>query len=207
MCAAEETVGEARIGLFGGSFNPPHLGHLIMASEICTFLNLEKVVFMPAAQPPHKAVADDVTAEQRLEMTRLAVVGDKRFEVSALEIELGLSYTLDTVAEIRALHEGYRIYFLMGSDSLLQFGNWHQPGAILMLCRLAVAPRIGDDAGRIQEEVQRWGRKSVSVYPTTPIGISSREIRGMVYGGAAPTYFVPPAVEAYIAEHGLYRAS
>ena len=198
---------EPRIGLFGGSFNPPHLGHLIIASEICSFLSLEKVVFMPAALPPHKAIAAGVSAEQRIEMTRLAIAGDVRFEVSDLEVERGLSYTLDTVAEFRALHAGYRIYFIIGSDSLLQFGSWHQPGAILMLCRLAVAPRPGDDPVLISDESQRWGRQMVSVLPTTPIGISSSEIRGRVFSGLPATYFVLPAVESYIVENGLYRPS
>ena len=105
---------------------------------------------MPAAAPPHKDIADDVPAAVRLEMTRLAVEGDERFSVSAAEIELGLRFTSDTLAELPARHPDRQLVFIGGSDTLLQFATWHEPGAILELARLVVAPRPGDDPPAIE---------------------------------------------------------
>ena len=136
------------IGVLGGSFNPPHLGHLAIASEAMTQLDLEQVVFVPAAAPPHKDIADDVPAAVRLEMTRLAVEGDRRFEVSPVEIDLGLRFTSDTLAELHRRHAGRALAFIAGSDALLQFETWHEPATILELALLVVAPRPGDDAAR-----------------------------------------------------------
>lgn len=199
--------GRRCLGVFGGSFNPPHLGHLVMASQIQSILGLDKVLFVPAAAPPHKVVDDDTPADVRLAMTRLAIAGDPRFEASDVELERGLSYTLDTVAELRQRHEGSRLYFLMGSDSLLQFDTWHQPTAILQLCRLAVAARPGHDLSRLDEIAAGYGRDLVLVLRTTPIGIASREVRDRVRAGASIRYLVPPAVEDFVLERGLYVAS
>jgi nicotinate-nucleotide adenylyltransferase len=196
-----------RLGILGGSFNPPHLGHLLIASDICTYLGLEKVLFVPAARPPHKAIDDGTPAEDRLEMTRLAVAGDPRFEVSAVEIERDLVYTLDTVAAIRQMYEGYRLYFIMGSDSLLQFETWHQPGAILALCRLAVALRPGDDEREVEEVARSLGRGFAIVFKTAMIDVSSHEIRNRVRRGEPIRYLVPPAVEEFVAARRLYKVT
>jgi nicotinate-nucleotide adenylyltransferase len=194
-----------RLGIMGGSFNPPHLGHLAIASDVCAMLDLESVVFVPAAAPVHKNVAFDVPAATRLEMTRLAVAGDDRFSVSSIEIDEGLHYTLDVVAAIRQQHLDRRLVFIVGSDSLLQFETWHQPSAILALCRLAVAPRPGDDLGTLREEAERWGRGLVSVLPTVELDISSSMIRERVMMGLPIRYLVPAQVEEYIGANGLYR--
>lgn len=193
-----------RIGLFGGSFNPPHLGHLIIASDICAQLRLDQVVFMPAAMPPHKVIEDDVAATTRLAMTTLAIGDDKRFAVSSLEIDHGFRYSAETVTEFRAVNADAEIFFIMGSDSLLQFQRWHQPEAILAICRLAVAPRPGDDKEAIRAAAEQWGRGAVSVLPTTSVDISSSEIRGRLRLGMPITYLVPAAVEAFISEQRLY---
>ena len=204
MASRSAMNGSARIGLFGGSFNPPHLGHLVIASDVCAQLGLEKVVFVPAANPPHKVIEDDVPAATRLAMTKLAIAGDGRFEVSSLEIYEEFRYTLETVAEFRARSASSEIFFIVVSDSLLQFENWHQPSAVLMICRLAVAPRPGDDPQSIKAAAERWGRGAVSVLPTTSVGISSSEIRGRVRLGMPITYLVPADVEAFIIDQGLY---
>ena len=146
-----------RLGIIGGSFNPPHIGHLAIASDVHAMLGLERVLFVPAAAPVHKDVDFDVPAAARVEMTRLAVAGDERFAVSTIEIERGLRYTLDTVVEIRQEFPGNRLVFIMGSDSLMQFESWHQPSAILALCRIAVAPRPGDDLRAVEEEARALG--------------------------------------------------
>ncbi len=196
-----------RQGILGGSFNPPHVGHLMIASDACAMLGLEKVVFVPAANPPHKPVEEDVSAAVRLEMTRLAVSGDERFAVSSVEIDAGLTYTLETLAEIKRQCVDCGLFFILGSDSLMQFETWHRPNAILELCRLAVAPRPGDDLRAVQQEAARWGRDMVTVLPTTVVGVSSSEIRSRVRGSKPVRYLVPEAVERYITEHRLYAAT
>ena len=196
-----------RLGILGGSFNPPHVGHLMIASDACTILRLDKVVFVPAANPPHKPVDDDISAAVRLEMTRLAVAGDERFEVSSLEVDQSLSFTVDTVAEIHRQCEECRLFFIVGSDSLMQFDTWQRPGAILELCRLAVAPRPGDDPRAVQEEAARWGGDMVTVLPTTMVGVSSSEIRRRVRVGEPISYLVPAAVGRYITERRLYAGT
>jgi nicotinate-nucleotide adenylyltransferase len=196
-----------RLGILGGSFNPPHLGHLLIASDVCSFLGLEKVLFVPAARPPHKAIDDDIPAEVRLEMTRLAVADDPRFEVSSLEIDGDLVYTLDTVSAVRRQYDGYRLYFIMGSDSLLQFETWHQPSAILALCRLAVALRPGDDPREVDEVARGLGRGFAIVMQTAMTDVSSNDIRNRVRRGDPIRYLVPSAVEEFVAARRLYKVT
>jgi nicotinate-nucleotide adenylyltransferase len=196
-----------RLGVLGGSFNPPHLGHLLIASDVWRFLGLEKVLFVPAARPPHKTIDDDTPASVRLEMTHLAVDGDPRFGVSAVEIEHDLVYTLDTVAALRQEHPDHRLYFLMGSDSLLQFDTWHQPGAILALCRLAVALRPGDDPHEVDRVARDLGRGFAVVLQTAMIDVSSHDIRNRVRRGDPIRYLVPSVVEDFIAARRLYRVT
>ncbi len=198
---------QPRLGILGGSFNPPHLGHLLIASDVADQLGLEKVLFVPAAAPPHKVVDDDTPAEVRLEMTRLAIAGDERFEVSAVELEQDLVYALDTVAAIRQQYDGYRLYFVMGSDSLLEFDTWHQPSAILALCRLAVALRPGDEPREVDEMARGLGRGFACVLQTASIDVSSHDIRNRVRANRPIRYLVPPAVEDFIRERRLYKVT
>jgi nicotinate-nucleotide adenylyltransferase len=190
--------------VFGGSFNPPHLGHLVLASEISDQLDLDRVLFVPAARPPHKVVDDDTPAAVRLEMTAAAVADDERFLVSPIEIEQDLSYTLDSVAAVHRRHDQVELFFLMGSDSLLQFETWHEPTQLLTLCTLAVGLRPGDDERAVEDVAARYGRRRVRVLGTTQIGIASRAVRNRVRMGMPIRYLVPDAVERYIREHGLY---
>lgn len=192
------------LGIIGGSFNPPHLGHLAIASDVAAMLDLSGVVFTPAAAPVHKDVDYDVPVAERLEMTRLAVAGDERFSVSSVESDLGLRYTLDTIVELRQQHPDRRLVFIMGSDSLLQFESWHQPSAILALCRVAVAPRPGDDLRLVEERAREWGRGLVVVLPTATLEISSSMIRDRLRIGLPIRYLVPDAVERYVRAHRLY---
>jgi nicotinate-nucleotide adenylyltransferase len=192
------------LGVIGGSFNPPHIGHLVIASDVAKMLDLVGVVFAPAAAPAHKDVDYDVPATDRLEMTRLAVAGDERFSVSSVEVDLGLTYTLDTIVELRQRHAANRLVFIMGSDSLLQFDTWHQPSAILALCRIAVAPRPGDDVRAVEECAREWGRGMISVLPTATLDVSSSMIRDRLRIGLPIRYLVPDAVERHIRAHRLY---
>ncbi|HMK92675.1 MAG TPA: nicotinate-nucleotide adenylyltransferase [Thermoleophilia bacterium] len=200
-------AGPRPIGVLGGSFNPPHLGHLVIASEVCARLALERVLFVPAAAPPHKEIDDGVAAADRLEMTRLATADDERFAVSAVEVELGLRYTVDTLAELRRRHDGRELVFIVGSDTLLQLASWHEPERVLALATVAVAHRPGDDPQAVAAAAERWGTRRVLLVSTAEVDLSSSAVRGRVREGLPIRYLVPPAVERFIAEHGLYKVS
>ena len=194
------------LGILGGSFNPPHIGHLVIASDAWAQLGLERVLFVPAAAPPHKHVADGVPADVRLEMTRRAIADDARFAVSSIEIDERLRYTLGTVTALHAAYPGHRLDFVIGSDSLLQFATWHRPEAILVVCRLAVALRPGDDRKAVAEARDAWGSERVVLLDSVGVDVSSSLLRERVRRGAPVRYLVPSAVDQLIAELGLYRA-
>jgi nicotinate-nucleotide adenylyltransferase len=194
------------VGVLGGSFNPPHVGHLAIASDACAQFGLEQVVFVPAGAPPHKDIADDVPGAVRLAMTRLAVAGDDRFSVSSAEIDLGLRFTSDTLAEFRRRNPNRPLTFIAGSDTLLSFATWHEPEAILELARLVVAPRPGDDLAAVAREAARWGAGKVVVMPSVAMGVSSSMVRERVRAGRPIRYLVPRAVERFICDEGLYRS-
>ena len=193
-----------RLGVIGGSFDPPHLGHLVIASEAHARLALERVLFVPAAAPPHKDLEERTAADVRLEMTALAVADDPRFVASGLEIERRLVYTRDTLAAVAARFPGRDLVFVMGSDSLLQLDTWYDPEGVLARCTLAVAPRPGDDLALVAAAVARWGAARVAILEAPPVGVSSRQIRGRVAEGLPIRYLVPRAVAELIAGRGLY---
>ena len=193
-----------RLGVIGGSFDPPHLGHLVIASEAHARLGLERVLFVPAAAPPHKDLEERTGAEVRLTMTALAVADDLHFVESGLEIEHDLVYTRDMLAAVAARFPGRDLVFIMGSDSLLQFDTWFDPEGILARCTLAVAPRPGDDLALVAAAVARWGTARVAVVEAPPIGVSSSQIRARLAEGLPIRYLVTEAVEEFIARHGLY---
>jgi len=204
----DSTLREARprLGVLGGSFNPPHIGHLILASDACARLKLETVLFAPAAAPPHKTLAGGTSVAVRLEMARAAVAGDERFAVSEIELERGLSFTRDTMAAVAARYPEHDLFFLMGSDSLLQFETWRDPRGILEVCTVAVAMRPGDDRAAAKAAAARWGPQAVTFMETPLIGVSSSAVRSRVAAGLPIRYLVPRAVEELIGVHGLYRA-
>lgn len=196
---------QPRLGVLGGSFDPPHLAHLAIASEAFHALHLERVLFVPAAAPPHKGEGERTSAATRLELTSLAVDDDLRFTASGIEIERGLVYTADTLRALDQRYEGHDLVFIMGSDSLLQLETWHDPDELLSLCTLAVAPRPGDTASAIAAALARWGPGGVSQLDAPALDLSSSDIRGRVARGQPIRYLVPHRVEQYIMESGLYR--
>jgi nicotinate-nucleotide adenylyltransferase len=198
-------AGAARqIGVLGGSFNPPHLGHLIIASEALWRLGLDQVLFVPAADPPHKPIAGGVPAAERVLLTQAALAGEPRFAVSTIEIDHQLRFTVDTLSMLREQLPQANLHFIAGSDSLLALHTWRQPERILSLCRFVVAPRPGDDEEAVRAAANRWG-ESVSVLPSVRVGISSTDVRARVRSGAPVRFLVPEAVERLIAEKGWYR--
>lgn len=193
-----------RIGVLGGSFNPPHLGHSIIASEAAWQLGLQQVLFVPAADPPHKDIEDGVPPAVRLRLTRAAVAGDERFLADAVEIERGLRYTVDTLRAIKESRPDVDVCFIVGSDSLLAFHTWRLPDVILSLCRLAVALRPGDDQRTVAALAERYPER-ITVLRSVGVAVSSTEIRERVRRGRPIRYLVAPAVERIIAEEALYR--
>jgi nicotinate-nucleotide adenylyltransferase len=199
----------ARVGILGGTFNPPHIGHLACAEAALAQLGLDRLVLMPVAAPPHKAVADDPGVEHRLAMCRLAAAGDERIEVSELETERGgSSFTVDT---LRALHDADpqdELTFVAGGDMAASLPGWRQPEEVLRLARFAVAEREG--AGREEVEAAVSGlspaaRERVVFFDMPPVEVSSTAVRRGLAEGRPVRDLVPDAVARYIDEHGLYE--
>jgi len=197
----------ARVGILGGTFNPPHLGHLVMASEAHGQLGLERVLFVPVSVPPHKLVDDDPGAEERLALVALAVEGDERFAVSRLELDRpGPSYTVDTLREIHASAPGNDLTFIVGGDNAQSLPTWREPEEVLSLATLAVAEREGILRDDIAERVAHLhGGDRLTFFDMPRLDVSSSAVRRRVRAGRPIRYLVPPAVEARIAARGLYR--
>lgn len=195
-------------GIFGGTFDPPHMGHLILAELARSALRLNEVVFIPAAQPPHKLDEEFSDVRHRLEMTRLAIAGNEHFSLSTIEVDRGgPSYTVDTLRTLRQeWGETVDIYFIIGADSLVEFPSWHRPEEILEMCRLAVVRRPGIDIDFDALERQLPGIEDRTYFVPAPlIEISSTKVREQVAADRSIRYLVPRAVERYIYQQGLYR--
>lgn len=192
-----------RLAIFGGSFDPPHVGHLLAAGDACDQLDLGRIVFIPAATQPLKVGQAGATAEQRLAMVRLLAASDPRFEVSAFEVEQGgLSFTVNTLAHFARLHPADDLYLLLGADVLESFGQWREPGRILQLARVVLLERQRNDSVPLPEDLE-WA--NVLRLPTRRVDVSSTEIRERVRQGKPIRGFVTDDVAAYIARAGLYR--
>lgn len=201
-----------KIGILGGTFDPLHRGHLIIAEKVGDALGLDRVVFIPSARPPHKRSEAILDISHRLNMVKLATRGNRGFEVSSIEAERGgVSYTVDTVRSLKeesgadAEH-----YFIIGSDTIYELHTWKDIDVLVGLCQFVVVGRPGysldeiraDDVGLDEETARSALGCPVAI---EPIGISSTAIRAMVRRGEAVGSYVPEPVEKYIAEHGLYR--
>jgi nicotinate-nucleotide adenylyltransferase len=199
----------ARIGLLGGTFNPPHLGHLVCAQEAHAQLELDRVLLVPVHTPPHKEVEDDPGVEHRVELCLRAVAGDERFGVSRAEADVpGRSYTIDT---LRSLHERSPeddLTFLVGGDMAHSLPAWREPEAILALAELGVAERDGVRREEIGERLAglHGAPERVRFFDMPRIDVSSTLIRRRVAAGLPVRYFVPDAVADYIARMRLYGA-
>jgi nicotinate-nucleotide adenylyltransferase len=195
-----------RIGILGGTFNPPHLGHLICGVESYRQLGLDRVMLIPARIPPHKAVEDEPGAEHRLELCRLAVRGDERFEVSDLEIRReGPSYTVDTLEELHSSAPDHELFLIVGGDIAAGLPNWHRPEQVLSLATLAVAERRGTSRAAVDEALSTLrGGERTCFFRMPRIAISSTMLRERARCGDSIRYYVPDAVERYIDRHRLY---
>jgi nicotinate-nucleotide adenylyltransferase len=194
-----------RIGVFGGTFDPVHLGHLVLAEQCREQARLDRVLFIPAARPPHKQGQNVTPFARRVEMLQLAIAGHAAFVVDELEKDRpGPSYTVDTVEELRRREPGARLFLLIGSDCLPDLVHWRDPGRIGELAELVIAARSGwslDQLGQLPAALAR------QVVQTPLIDLASRDLRLRAAAGRSLRYLVPRAVECYIEAHRLYQAN
>jgi nicotinate-nucleotide adenylyltransferase len=195
------------IGVFGGTFDPVHVGHLIMAEIFRHRLHLDQIVFLPAGRPPHKPTQELVDDHHRIRMLELSMDGSPHFAISTIDIDrAGFNYTADSLRLLQqAYPSGCELYFLMGQDSLRDFPNWHRPDLIAEQARLGVALRPGFEVS--VEEINAAVPQTTSridLVHVPLIGISSRELRENIRSGGPFRFQVVPKVADYIEEHGLY---
>ncbi len=190
-----------RVGILGGTFNPPHIAHLILAENMRVEFALDQIRWIPTGTPPHKTA--DTAAEHRLAMTHLAIAGNSSFSVSDLEIlRGGASYTIDTIEALQTAEPDVDFSLLIGGDGLEDFLSWRRPDEIVARVPLIVYPRPGADPN--PDAAARYaGRIAYAHAPR--IDVSSHDIRHRVRHGLSIRYLLPDAVYAYILEHGLYR--
>jgi len=197
------------IGILGGTFDPVHYGHLVAAQYAAYGFNLDRVIFMPAAHPPHKNAADVLEAKHRLAMLQLAIADNPVFEMSTLEIDRsGVSYTIDTIESMRRAYTDADLFFIMGMDSLYILDTWKDVQRLVTLCRFIVVTRPNYHLDRNDPALQGvpeefWPQADFLEIPA--VDISSSDLRSRVQQGKPIRYLLPPAVEKYIYDHSLYR--
>ncbi|HTU32022.1 MAG TPA: nicotinate-nucleotide adenylyltransferase [Solirubrobacteraceae bacterium] len=197
----------SRTGILGGTFNPPHIGHLICGQEALIELALDRVLIVPARIPPHKRVEHEPGAHHRLELCRRAVDGDARFEVSELELRReGPSYTVDTLQELRTHAPQDELVLILGGDIAAGLPDWHMPERVLSQATVAVAKRRGTSRGEVERALSSLAGGERAEFFTMPrIGISSTMLRRRIRSGRSIRYLVTEPVREYIDAHGLYR--
>lgn len=199
-----------RIGILGGSFNPPHLGHLMMARDALEQGGLDRVFFIPAATPPHKTNHNGmISAEHRLAMTKLAIAYESRFELCDDEIRRGgISYTVDTLHRLKAARPGDELALIIGGDTLRDLPTWREITTILELCRVITIARPGVDRATMMPSLPApWPERLMAgVIVGRLMDISSTDIRERVSSGRSIRFLVPDGVEGYIAANKLYQA-
>jgi nicotinate-nucleotide adenylyltransferase len=194
-----------RLGILGGTYDPPHVGHLLAAVDALEALELDRLVLIPSGQQPLKVGEVSATPAQRLAMVRRLAGDDPRLAVDPIEIERGgLSYTVDTLAEYAERHPAAERFFLVGADVLATFDKWREPERVLRLARLVVLRRAVDGGAPAPPVRAPAGAEPIEV-ATRRVDVSSTEVRARVRAGKSVRGFVPEAVAAYIASEGLYR--
>jgi nicotinate-nucleotide adenylyltransferase len=208
------------IGILGGSFNPPHLGHLALARRARDQLGLERVLLMPVHTPAHKGGGEDPGPEHRLAMCRLAAAGEPGIEACELEVRrAGTSFTADTLSEIHERHPEAELTFIVGADTARTLPSWHRPETVMALARLAVAGRPGTDGGEVLDALATIGpadageaegesgegSPGVVFLTLEPVAASSSLARERLAAGEPVGDLLAPSVAGYIAEHDLYE--
>ena len=196
------------IGVLGGTFDPIHLGHLVVAEEMRDRLGLAEILFVPAGQPWLKVNSPILAAEHRVQMVRLALGGKPYFKLSTMEIErAGPSYTVDTIAQLKGqIGAEDRLFFILGWDNLAQLPQWHQPSRLVKMCHLVAVPRVGypvPDLSSLEAIIP--GLSQATILLDEPhIDITASDIRDRLARGLPISHLVPEPVERYIRENGLY---
>ncbi|MEO5509974.1 MAG: nicotinate-nucleotide adenylyltransferase [Longimicrobiales bacterium] len=192
-----------KLGIYGGTFDPPHIGHLIVAQDACEELGLDRVLFIPAGAPPHKRDHVITPAPLRLRMLEAAISGDVRFAIETLELTRpGPSYSVDTLEELSTRYPGAELFLLLGADQYREFHTWREPARVAALSRIAVLRR-GDTAEIAAADMEVFRAQWVSV---TRIDVSSTDIRRRMAAGQSVRFLVPDAVEKLLLKEGLYSA-
>ncbi len=196
-----------KLGILGGTFDPPHIGHLVIAQEAMAYLQLSQVVFVPTRYPPHKPTQDLTPIDLRLEMVRLAIARNPRFTLSRVDVDReGPTYTVDTIRLLRRQYdEKTELYFIMGMDSLVNLPTWHRPEELIHLCWLAVLNRPGYRVNLDElEKILPGVRDRVILIPSPSLEVSATDLQRRVQNGEPIDHLVPEPVAAAIYEHGLY---
>ena len=191
-----------KIAIMGGTFNPIHYGHLISAEQVRVGLGYNKILFVPAARPPHKSLPDMVSAEHRYQMVLLATADNSYFEVSRIELDReGPSYTIQTIKTLRKMYgPSTNLAWIIGADSLIEYKIWKDFDGVLEQCTMIATTRPNYDLQRVPLEI----RNRVKTYKITGIDISATEIRRRIQSNVSIRYLVPDSVDSYINEHKLY---
>jgi len=201
-------VDVSRLGVFGGTFDPPHYGHLAAAEEAGEVLGLERVLFLPTGEPPHKQGESISSVAHRVRMVELAIADNPRFALSRVDVDRpGPSYTVDTLALLQAAHGPTELYFICGMDMLASFRAWHQPERVLAECQLVAVTRPGypDVDLAALERALPGARARIHLLRAPGVDVSSTELAERAAAGRSLRYLTPPAVIAYIHDHDLYR--
>ncbi len=195
-----------RIGLFGGAFNPPHVGHLVCAQEAHAQLDLDVVVWVPVGRAPHREMPHDPGPEMRFQMCEYATAADERFGLARIEIEReGPSYTADTLRELRERSPDDEIVLLLGGDQAAALPSWHEPGEVMRLATIAVAERAEVDRARVEAAI--GGEAQLTFFEMPRIDVSSTMVRERAASGRPIRYLVPDKVANFIGAQSLYGAS
>lgn len=197
-----------RVGLLGGTFNPPHVAHLVCAQEAWAQLGLDRVLLLPVHTPPHKEVDGDPGVEHRVALCEAAVAGDERLGVSRAEVDVpGRSYTVDTLNKLHEARPEDQLTFIVGGDMAASLPEWREPRAILGLCTIGVAAREGVGSEQVLQRLESelpGAAGRVQFFDMPRIDISSTLVRRRVAAGQPVRYLVPDAVAGYIQREGLY---
>jgi nicotinate-nucleotide adenylyltransferase len=216
-------MAEKRVGLFGGTFNPIHLGHLRGAEQIREAFGLQEVIFIPAALPPHKVTEKIIEAHHRVEMVKLAIQRNSYFSASDVELRRsGKSYSIDTIRYFRERHQSSLFFFILGRDAFVEIETWKEYQHLFSLCNFIVMTRPGFQKGfspspipeplipafRYDRKAEVWVHSSgytLFFKEINFLDISSTKVRELIKKGESARDLIPPEVEAYIREHGLYQ--
>jgi nicotinate-nucleotide adenylyltransferase len=196
----------ARLGLLGGTFNPPHIGHLVCAQEAWLQLGLDEVLLVPVHTPPHKEAPDDPGVEARVELCELAVAGDPRLGVSRVDADVpGASWTVDTLGRLHERHPEHALTFIVGGDMARSLPSWREPEAILELAELGVAEREDVRRADILDALDGLDVSRVRFFDMPRLDVSSTLIRRRAAAGQPIRYLVPDPVAAAVQRNGIYR--